>query len=1057
MNWNHSTAAYRGAVLASIGGKWYAATLMPLEGNTWYHLAGTYDGTAIKAYRDGVLITSTPASGSPTAAVATRELQLGGAGTGQRFKGTIDDARVYRRALTEEEIRKIMKAGPAVQAAAPSPADGATDEPRDVVLGWTPGELAARHDVYLGTSFDLVNGATAATAAAGVYKGRQTLNAYATTLLELGQTYYWRVDEVNDLHPGSPCKGNVWSFEVEPVAYPIKNIIATASSVNSEGEGPQNTVNGSGLDASGLHSTANADMWLSSVTGGQPTWIRYDFDRVYTLHQVWLWNHNSLLEQVFGLGVKEATIEYSTDGTNWTTLGTTQEFARAPGGPGYAHNTVIDFGGVAAKYVKITANRNWGGVVTQYGLSEVRFLYLPMQAREPSPASGATGIGVGGVTLAWRSGREAAQHQVYLSTDEQAVIDETVSPINVPAGGSYAGYDAGKLELNKTYYWKVNERGAGDHPATWRGEVWSFTTQGYLVVDDFETYNDTDNKIFDVWVDYFVNGTGATLGHFDAPFAERTIVHSGSQSMPYRYDNDGTVNEGTTYEKVGTKLYAEAEREWATPQDWTTNGAAVLTLWFRGLPPAYGSFTAGPPMTMAARGGGIIGTADQFHFAFKPFSGDASITTKVVSLTDTGTAARVGVMIRESMAPDALHAMVAVTPTSGIALISRTTAGGASATATTQANVAVPQWIRLTRSGRNFTAEYSGNGTTWTPLGTPVTIAMSSDAYIGLGLTSGNVAATGMAEFSNVTTTGSVTGSWQSQDIGIPSNTAAPLYVALQDSANHSAIVKYEDPAATTIDTWTEWNIPLAALAGVKPSAVRKIAIGVGDRTNLQAAGSGTMYFDDIRLCPSKAPPQDPYLLAHYKLDGDARDSSGNNSPGTVQGNPQWVDGVIGGALQLDGVDDGVGTGNTEHLVNWTVACWVTSPATPMLGPSAGPLNRQGNYQVNWTHATEAYWGAALVQVGGKWYAAKFQPVAANTWYHIAATYDGSTLKAYRNGVSITSTPVSGTPTAATRELQLGKAGTAYFKGTIDDVRVYRRALTEAEVASLAAVTTDAP
>ena len=147
---------------------------------------------------------------------------------------------------------------------------------------------------------------------------------------------------------------------------------------------------------------------------------------------------------------------------------------------------------------------------------------------------------------------------------------------------------------------------------------------------------------------------------------------------------------------------------------------------------------------------------------------------------------------------------------------------------------------------------------------------MSSNAYIGLCLTAGTSTATCTAEFSDVT----APGAWQSQDVGIASNVSdEQLYVALQDSADNTAVVKHPDPAATTIDTWTEWEIPLADFAGVNAQALKSMSIGVGDKAALQAGGSGVLYFDDIRLNPSRALPLDPDLLAYYKLDGDAMDS----------------------------------------------------------------------------------------------------------------------------------------------------------------------------------------
>jgi hypothetical protein len=74
------------------------------------------------------------------------------------------------------------------------------------------------------------------------------------------------------------------------------------------------------------------------------------------------------------------------------------------------------------------------------------------------------------------------------------------------------------------------------------------------------------------------------------------------------------------------------------------------------------------------------------------------------------------------------------------------------------------------------------------------------------------------------------------------------LYVVLEDSTGGNAVVKNPDPAATTIDTWTEWNIPLTEFAGVNLSSVKAMYIGVGDRTATQAGSSGDLYVDDIGL-----------------------------------------------------------------------------------------------------------------------------------------------------------------------------------------------------------------
>jgi hypothetical protein len=123
---------------------------------------------------------------------------------------------------------------------------------------------------------------------------------------------------------------------------------------------------------------------------------------------------------------------------------------------------------------------------------------------------------------------------------------------------------------------------------------------------------------------------------------------------------------------------------------------------------------------------------------------------------------------------------------------------------------------------------------------------MLADVYVGLCLTSHNVNAICTAEFSNVTNPG--TGDWKSQDIGIQSNSASQLYVVLQDGAGNSSVIKHTNPAATTLSTYTQWNIPLTDFTGVDLRAIKKMSIGVGDRANTTTGGSGTLYIDDIRL-----------------------------------------------------------------------------------------------------------------------------------------------------------------------------------------------------------------
>ncbi|MDH7599476.1 MAG: discoidin domain-containing protein, partial [Sedimentisphaerales bacterium] len=283
---------------------------------------------------------------------------------------------------------------------------------------------------------------------------------------------------------------------MDPFAHKVNVIAATASSSLNADSGPEKTIDGSGLDALDQHDTKVANMWISSMNQAGPVWIQYEFDKVYKLNQMWVWNANSGLEFLLGLGVRTAKIEYSIDGLTWTQLAGVPEFARGPGAEGYAPNTTVDLGGVPARFVRITCLASWGGG-NHYSLSEVRFFYAPVFASNPKPANGAKAVAVD-ATLTWKPGSEAVLHQVYLGTDMQAVAAST-TPVAVVTEPTYRPED---LLLATKYYWKIVEVNNAMSPSAWAGDVWSFFTLPYLVVDDFESYtNNSPKRVFQTWID----------------------------------------------------------------------------------------------------------------------------------------------------------------------------------------------------------------------------------------------------------------------------------------------------------------------------------------------------------------------------------------------------------------------------------------------------------------------------------------------------------------------------------------------------------------------------
>jgi hypothetical protein len=216
-----------------------------------------------------------------------------------------------------------------------------------------------------------------------------------------------------------------------------------------------------------------------------------------------------------------------------------------------------------------------------------------------------------------------------------------------------------------------------------------------------------------------------------------------------------------------------------------------------------------------------------------------------------------------------------------------------------------------------------------------------------------------------------------------------------------------------------------------------------------------------LALSPVEIPNAERKLVAWWKLDEtegtEAADGSGNDHFGMLVGGPKWLPtgGKTDGALQFDGIDDYVQTSYTDDLSVWTVSAWINSAACPTSGGPNAVVHREGNYQINWDHPNDPFRCAAGVRIGGTWYGAGFGDLQPDTWYHLVATYDGESLKAYTNGVLVTETSgLSGSPDSEQASLILGRHAydrdpVNHFAGTIDDVRIYNYPLAKTEVAAL--------
>ncbi|NQV31794.1 MAG: discoidin domain-containing protein, partial [Phycisphaeraceae bacterium] len=479
----------------------------------------------------------------------------------------------------------FMTGGISDAASDPSPADATGDVIRDSVLSWIPNEYPGTHDVYFGTNFDDVNTMTVPTTSG------LNVNSFDPGRLEFGQTYFWRVDEVNASPDKTVFTGNVWSFTAEPhsIQIPGDSIVVTASSSSNEFSTPDKTIDGSGLGVDDTHAMNAESMWFTASVDLDP-WIQYEFNDIKKLDVMKVWNSNGAAETAIGWGVKDVQIQYSVDGETWDVLAETSQFSRAPGSSTYNQYDEIDFGGAAAKVVRFNIQSNWGGILMSYGLSEVQLYSIPATARTPEPASGSVDV-LPNAVVTWRAGRAAAQHTIYMGTDQDEVADG-LAP-SVTSSTNSLDLSSLDLQLGETYYWRVDEVNEAEAVSVWAGPVWSLSVVDALTVDDFDSYsNKSPDRPFQAWLDgfgysaddffpvaYGGNGTGAGIGHdiwslssphYDGEIMETSSTLSGSgQSMPFYYGNSG----GTV---------SETQHTFAVPQDWTVGGAKTLVIAFRG-------------------------------------------------------------------------------------------------------------------------------------------------------------------------------------------------------------------------------------------------------------------------------------------------------------------------------------------------------------------------------------------------------------------------------------------------------------------------------------------
>ena len=507
---------------------WMAVPAPGLFDGQWHHACAVYDGAVKTVYLDGEPIGTMDSTGSIETSSGRCLL---GAGRDQTppthyLAGRLDDARIYDEALTQDQIKVIMEGSGSLDLAyGPDPADGALLTQTWGTLRWAAGDFAASHDVYLGDNFEDIEGGLADT-----FVGNQT-----ATMLVVG-------------FPGFPVPdglvpGTTYYWRVDEV----------------NDADPNSPWTGKVWSFSIPPKTA---YFPDPADGAEFV----DLDAIFT----WTGGYGSKLHTVY-VGDNYDDVSNAAEGT-------------PVGVPSY------DPGTLEPEKVYYWRVDEFDAIETHKG--DIWAFTTPGAVGNPEPANGAVDVQMN-TMLGWTAADNAASHELYFGADADAVRNATTASaeyIGARALGS-ENYDPGGLDWDSSYAWRVDEV----YPTgTVKGLVWSFTTADFILVDDFESYNDVDppdavsNRIFDKWIDGFGTTTnGALVGNDLPPYAEQSIVHSGAQSMIYRYDNNLKTSEATL-----TLVY---------PRDWTAGGVARLSLWFRGA-----SANAAERMFVALNGSAVV-------------------------------------------------------------------------------------------------------------------------------------------------------------------------------------------------------------------------------------------------------------------------------------------------------------------------------------------------------------------------------------------------------------------------------------------------------------------
>lgn len=471
--------------------------------------------------------------------------------------------------------------------------------------------------------------------------------------------------------------------------------------------------------------------------------------------------------------------------------------------------------------------------------------------------------------------------------------------------------------------------------------------------------------------------------------------------------------------------------------------------------PYYGSTNLqDSTLTVSGSGTGIKGNSDQFQYGYQKLVDDGSIETRINSFDAASTLAQAGIMIREQLEQNSAHVFLSVSSVDGTVFSAREGTGLSTNILASDSSInTYPYWVRLSRLEDTFIAAVSPDRKNWTEIGRKI-IKMNRQVYAGVAVSSNNSNVLSTSVFEN---TSLIQGNIRPVvQLTSPSLTSTLPFVS---PANIKIAGNAYDMDGLLDKSEIYVNDSLVSTARVSTFTFSLSAVAEGKYTVLVKSydKTGAVTVCDTARITVNAPTD---KLPWYKFDETKLmyytvDANGNALNGLLYGGVTFVPGKINNSAKLDGVDDyiKIPNGIIEKLSDFTVSTWVYADTVTtwsrIFDFGSGTTSNMFLTSNDGTGKMKFSLSGSNISSQS---ASTTSALPAKAWTYVTVTLSANKLSIYINGVlKGTGLSFMGRPydLGATTANYIGKSqytADPFFKGKIDDFRIYNYAMSVDEI-----------